>query len=161
MVAQERPSLNGRSKRGRAPVRARHRLAVLLAAIAAATWASVAGIAGPAAADNGFCDTGPVWEGGEFCVFSNSGYGGGFRDMSYTVGNYQDHYYPNTGARMNDTVSSGSNFITNATTYLHEHASSGGRALPFLPKGQCNSSLCFSYSHVGWMNDRGSSHRFG
>lgn len=101
-----------------------------------------------------------IWHVGEIGLWRNSGFSGYLYDTAATIiYNYAPSHFVNSNITLNDQVSSIAN-AQNGYRWAYEHAGYSGGSVVMLPYGQCNASTCYSYTSLGWANDRLSSHAY-
>lgn len=99
-----------------------------------------------------------IWHVGEIGLWRNSGFSGSLYDTGANIiYNYAPFRFVNSSVTVNDQVSSMAN-AQNGYRWAYEHAGYGGGSVIMLPYGQCNANTCYSYTSLGWANDRLSSH---
>lgn len=99
-----------------------------------------------------------TWHVGEVGLWRDSGFRGSLYDTgSSIIYSYTCCRFVNSSLYVNDRVSSIAN-AQNGYRWAYEHAGYAGGSVIMLPYGQCNASTCYSYSSLGWANDKLSSH---
>jgi hypothetical protein len=98
-----------------------------------------------------------IWELGEVAYWRDDRFRGLIYDSGLNyISNFGVFHFINSNVNLNDQASSIANGMS-LNVWVWEHANHQGGSIRMLPYGQCNSTTCYSYSNLGWANDKLSS----